>query len=134
MAGAGGNWTGSIIDARGYQGSLELDLTVQGDQVSGRYRVAIADRGEPFVCDGELSGTDRERLELHFAFGPAEAEVRVTFSGRVLNGGAGICGTYEVDAQTFSPFRAGVAVLCNGASIPTVEGQTPMLGPAVGGG
>lgn len=130
-AGAEGSWSGSLIDACGYEGSLELDLRVQEGRVSGRFRAVIADRDEPFVCVGELSGTDAGGLELQSALGAEGEEVRLTLHARVFglsDGGAGICGNYDVAAQTFSPFRTGVVALLCDKSIPVVEAQAPTGG------
>lgn len=113
---ANGTWAGSLVDALGNEGTLKLELAGRGGRVRGRFRATIAAHHEPFVRAGEVSGKAAKgsvELQLTFSRGEGE-EVSIALHGRTFalsDVGAGMCGTYEVAARSFSPLQGGVIAL-----------------------
>jgi hypothetical protein len=127
-ADATGTWRGSIVDALGYEGSLTLRLAGRGGQVSGDCTATISDHHEPFVRSGKVRGkADDGRLSLRISFKREREEVTIALEAHAFElsdkGGAGMCGTYEVTARSFSPLQGGVVALSRDRSAPAVEAK-----------
>lgn len=116
IAAPSGNWRGSIVDALGYEGSLTLTLTLRKGAVRGTATAAISDHHAPFVRSGNVSGKAADgALHLEIAFAREEEKVTIALDAHTFElsdkGGAGMCGTYEVAARSFSPLQGGVVAL-----------------------
>jgi hypothetical protein len=125
---ANGTWTGSLVDALGTEGTLKLELAGRGGSVKGRFRATIAGHHEPFVRAGEVSGkATKGSIELQLAFPRAEGEeVSIALHGhtfKLSDEGAGMCGTYEVAARSFSPLQGGVIALSRDRRTAAAEAQ-----------
>jgi hypothetical protein len=125
-ADASGNWRGSLVDALGYEGSLTLSLTGRGGRISGVCTATISDHHEPFVRSGKVSGkADDGRLSLRISFARADEKVTIALDAHTFEfsdkGGAGMCGTYEVAARSFSPLQSGVVALSRDLPARTIE-------------
>lgn len=123
-----GTWKGSLVDALGYEGTLMLELAGRGGKVRGRFRATVADHHEPFVRAGEVSGkAEKGTLELQLTFPRAEGEeVSIALHGQTFklsDEGAGMCGTYEVAARSFSPLQGGVIALSRDRGPATAEAK-----------
>jgi len=119
------------VDALGYEGALTLDLAEREGRVSGVCTATISDHHEPFVRSGKVSGeTDDGRLRLRISFRRADEEVTIALDAHTFElsdrGGAGMCGTYEVAARSFSPLQGGVLALSRDLPARAME--------AIGGG
>jgi hypothetical protein len=114
----------------GWEGRLDLRLDddQKGRRVRGDARVRILSEDEGISLAVEVVGErddDRLVLELVSAKGPS-----IRLEGDVFqlpDGGAGLRGTYEVTAESFSPLRAGVIAASRGRlgreelAVPTAE-------------
>ena len=128
QASPNGTWTGSLVDALGYEGKLTLVLSGRAGKVSGRFRASIADHHAPFVRAGKVSGkASKGSVDLELTFERGEGEqVRIALRGhafRLTDEGAGMCGTYEVAARSFSPLQGGVIALSRDRSPAMAEAK-----------
>jgi hypothetical protein len=123
-----GNWRGSLVDSLGYEGSLSLELTARKGRISGACTATISDHHEPFVRSGKVSGTAEDgHLTLQISFARAEEEVTIALDAHAFElsdkGGAGMCGTYEVAARSFSPLQGGVVALSRDLPTRAIEAK-----------
>jgi len=109
-----GNWSGRLIDVRGFEGSIKL--TLKHNKKSGAIKGAcVAEIGvnhASSVFNGEVTGKlSDNRLLLELSDANKERSVVVRLDGRVADmreGGVGLKGVFDVAAQKFSPLRGGV--------------------------
>lgn len=125
---ASGNWRGSIVDSLGYEGSLTLELAGREGRINGVCTATISDHHEPFVRSGKVSGkTDDGRLSLRISFARADEDVTIALDAHTFElsdkGGAGMCGTYEVAARSFSPLQGGVVALSRDVPAQAIEAK-----------
>ena len=124
-ADATGEWRGSLLDALGYEGSLTLELAGREGRVSGVCTASIADHHEPFVRSGKVTGNDDAgHLALRISFARGDEDVTIALDAHAFelsDKGAGMCGTYEVSARSFSPLQGGVIALSRDVPVASVE-------------
>jgi hypothetical protein len=75
-----------------------------------------------------VSGTAEDgHLTLQISFARAEEEVTIALDAHAFElsdkGGAGMCGTYEVAARSFSPLQGGVVALSRDLPTRAIEAK-----------
>jgi hypothetical protein len=119
-----GTWRGRLIDVRGLEGELTLELSANRGRAKGIANAAI----------GATHETERRRVKLQGKYGDdaltlfgvvdERAEVDLAIDVKIFElagGGHGMCGTYRVSARSFSPLRAGVIAASKGERITASE-------------
>jgi hypothetical protein len=119
-----GTWTGRLIDIRGYEGEISLQLTGRRGAVHGSATAAIGATHESERWRLKLSGEygdDRVQLSgmVDEETGP-EISLDVTIF-ELAGGGEGMRGTYKVSPRKFSALRTGVISASKGELIRTTE-------------
>lgn len=119
-----GRWTGHLLDVRGYEGELVLELEARRGSVSGAIEALIGEthesRRQRVRVKGEY-GEDRVRIA-----GVVDDSVGVELSLDLVvfplaGDGYGMRGTYRVGARSFSPMRDGVIAAAKDLPIPAEE-------------
>lgn len=110
-----GTWTGRIIDIRGLEAELTLDLHSGGKgEVRGSARAVIQAHHEQIPFEAEVSGTVSGRA-VSLAFEADRVSVKLDADlVRIHGGGSGMKGVYDVAAEGFSTLRGGVFVVSKG--------------------
>ena len=119
-----GTWTGRLIDIRGYEGEITMQLAGKRGAVEGRADVAIGATHQSEHWRVKLVGKygdDRIQLNglVNEETGPEVAMDLSIFE--LAGGGYGMRGTYHVSAREFSPLRAGVVAASKGEAISATE-------------
>jgi hypothetical protein len=107
-----GSWSGRLVDAGGFEGTVNLSLREGRGAVEGVFDAAIDGQHRPTHMRGMVSGSLKgAQLVLTLDTGDKDAPVSVSFAGAVFatrSGELGACGRYAVSARRFSPLLGGV--------------------------
>ena len=125
-----GTWTGRLIDIRGYEGEITMQLAGQRGAVEGRADVALGATHQSERWRVKLAGKyGEDRVQLNGVvdeeLGPEVAMDLNIFE--LTGGGYGMRGTYHVSAREFSPLRAGVMAASKGEPISAAEVHPELL-------
>lgn len=118
-----GSWRGRLVDVRGFEGELTLDLRAKAARITGDFRSAVGAQHETIDRQGPVKGTlDGNRLSLEML---AADGVEIAIHGTVFRlraGGTGLKAVYKVvAAEGFSPLHGGVLVASHGTTPPSQE-------------
>jgi hypothetical protein len=82
-----GRWEGEYIDVSGHRGALTLTLEVRGDEVFGKYELALRTEDQQSFVSGEVEGrVEGENVRFLLALG-ANKE-RLSYSAHLSDAGS----------------------------------------------
>lgn len=127
-----GKWFGRLVDVRGFEGDITLNLKQDGKsgEITGTCDAAIGTNHTSSTFYGEVRGDlTKDRLKLSVQ-ADKQGAVIIHLDGQVgamKEGGAGLKGTYGVAARGFSPLHGGIICASLNKPITAVTMATEMV-------